>query len=77
MQEEIEEEMLMEGDRLTELMLMKERLEQEMQEAPDEARRLEIEQELEDIAVESESITQTLETLEEHYEFVSGKITKI
>ena len=56
---------------------MKERLEQEVQEAPDEARRLEIEQELEDIAVESESITQTLETLEEHYEFVSGKITKI
>ena len=38
---------------------------------------MEIEIELEDIATESSSITSTLDTLEEHLEFVSSKINKI
>jgi prefoldin subunit 5 len=38
---------------------------------------LEIEVELEDIATESNSITQTLDTLEEHLEFVNQKINKL
>lgn len=84
--EEIEEEMFSEGDRLTELSIMQERLEfeqlqileaTEAGEEFDEARDLEIEVELEDIATESSSITQTLDTLEEHLAFVSSKINKI
>jgi hypothetical protein len=41
--DEIEEEMMSEGDRLTELMVMKERLEAERLEVDDELRLLEIE----------------------------------
>lgn len=58
--EEIEDEMLGEGDRLTELMIEKERMEFEMldlDEQEDEGRRMELEAELEDIVIESESIT--------------------
>ena len=70
--------MLSEGDRLTELMVQKERLEFELtQEGLDEERRLEIEGELDDIWVESESITQTLDTLEEHLSYVSAKVEKL
>lgn len=77
--EEIEDEMLGEGDRLTELMIHKERLEQEAQEVAttDEARILEIEAELEDVMVEADSITQTLETLDEHLEYVDERILKL
>jgi KaiC/GvpD/RAD55 family RecA-like ATPase len=84
--EEIEEEMLVEGDRLTELSIQQERLTYEQQlimqasdagEDYDEARALEIELELEDVATESESITQTLDTLDEHLLFVSEKINKL
>lgn len=76
-QDEIEEEMLQEGDRLTELMLAKERLELEQQETSEEVRLLEIEAELDDIALESESITSTLDTLEEHLNFVTVKVNKL
>ena len=38
---------------------------------------LETEKELEEIVLESESITQTLDTLEEHLTYVSAKINKI
>lgn len=84
--EEIEEEMFSEGDRLTELSIQQERLEfeqlaileaRESGEEYDEARDLEIEVELEDIATESSSITQTLDTLEEHLNFVNNKINKL
>ena len=84
--EEIEDEMLTEGDRLTELMVQKERLEYEQEsfieaeeqgEEVDEARQLEVEAELEDVVMESESITQTLDTLDEHLAFVTQKINKL
>lgn len=48
-----------------------------MGEEYDEARDLEIEVELEDIATESDSITATLDNLEEHMAFVSEKINKL
>lgn len=79
--------MLEEGDRLNELVIQKERLEFELQDLEqkqeegssdfDEARQLEIQAELEDIVIETESITQTLETLEEHLDFVQGKVNKL
>jgi chromosome segregation ATPase len=40
-------------------------------------RLLEIEAELDDIALESESITSTLDTLEEHLNFVTVKVNKL
>jgi uncharacterized coiled-coil protein SlyX len=43
----------------------------------DEARDLEIEVEMEDITTESASITQTLDTLEEHLSFLNEKINKM
>lgn len=54
--------MLQEGDRLTELMMQKERLELEREQlveegSQDEARLLEIDAELEDVVLESDSIT--------------------
>ena len=79
--------MLEEGDRLNELVIQKERLEFELSDLEqkqeegspdfDEARSLEIQAELEDIVVETDSITQTLETLEEHLDFVQGKVNKL
>ena len=79
--------MLEEGDRLNELVIQKERLEFELADLEqkqeegspdfDEARSLEIQAELEDIVVETDSITQTLETLEEHLDFVQGKVNKL
>lgn len=78
--------MFSEGDRLTDLSIQQERLAFEQQQITtakesgddfDEARDLEIEVELEDIATESASITSTLDTLEEHLEFVNQKINKL
>jgi hypothetical protein len=78
--------MFSEGDRLTELSMQQQRLEFEQSqirqaqvagEEYEEARDLEIEVELEDIALESNSITQTLDTLEEHLEFVQQKVNKL
>ena len=62
--------MLTEGDRLTELIVQKERLEDESNELNsciaegkeyDQVRLIEVEQELEDVELESNSITQTLD----------------
>ena len=78
--------MLTEGDRLTELILQKERLESElnaihvcMEEGIeyDEVRKLEIEGELEDVVLESDSITQTLDTIDEHLDYVSNQIANL
>ena len=79
--------MLEEGDRLNELVIQKERLEFELADLEekqeegspdfDEARMLEIQAELEDVVIETDSITQTLETLEEHLDFVQGKVNKL
>ena len=78
--------MLKEGDRLTDLIVQKERLEFEMEangNAPenggemDEERQLEIEAELEDVCLESDSITATLDVLEEHLDHVETKISQI
>ena len=80
---DIEDDMLKEGDRLTELIMQKERLEYEMEsfaqaaengEEVDEARQLEVEAELEDVCLESDSITATLDVLEEHLDHVETKI---
>lgn len=84
--EDIEDDMLKEGDRLNELIIEKERLELEMEELAeaaeeggefDEARQLEIENELEDVVTESDSITATLDVLEEHLDHVESKIAQI
>ena len=75
--------MLEEGDRLTELSVLKERLELELQviedaeqngEDFDEANKIEIEAELDDLNLESNSITQTLDILEQNLEFIQGKM---
>ena len=75
--------MLEEGDRLTELSVLKERLELELQviedaeqngEDFDEGKKIEIEAELDDINLESNSITQTLDILEQNLEFIQGKM---
>ena len=72
--------MLKEGDRLTELSVEKERLEMELEvlkmaeDGGDEVRQLEIEQELEDINIEVQSITETLDVLEEHHDHLAEKI---
>ena len=71
--------MLEEGDRLTELSVLRERLELELQviedaekngEDFDEAKKIEIEAELDDLNLESNSITQTLDILEQNLEFI-------
>lgn len=58
-------------------MVQKERLEEERDEGCEEIRMIETEKELEDIVMESDSITQTLDTLEEHLTYVTAKISKI
>ena len=80
--------MLTEGDRLTELIIEKERLELEIFEMEEqkvaqeegslnEERKLEIEGQLEDVCTESDSITATLDVLEEHMDHVEIKIEQI
>lgn len=73
--------MLSEGDRLTELCVQKERLELErdqlLEDQSDEARLLEIEAELEDVIIESDSITSTLDTLDEHQQYLIVKVNKL
>jgi chromosome segregation ATPase len=75
--DKVEHEMLEEGDRITELMIMKEKLEMEKEELEeaegdnkDEGRLLEIDDQLKDVALEISSITETLDMLEETLEFV-------
>ena len=43
----------------------------------DDVRLLEIDKELDDVMIESESITQTLDTLDEHLNYVCSKIERI
>ena len=43
----------------------------------DEVRLLEIDQELNDVVIESDSISQTLDTLDEHYNYVTEKINQL
>ena len=69
--------MLEEGDRMTELLISKEKLMMEKEdleeaegESKDEGRLLEIDDQLKDIALEINSITETLDMLEETLEFV-------
>lgn len=82
--DKIENEMLEEGDKMTELLVMKEKLEFEKEmieckpeDQRDEGRVLEIEENLKDIALEIESITQTLDMLEDTLEFVQDKIYQV
>lgn len=79
--------MLQEGDRLTELMVQKERLEidheifLDLREADDpdfdEAAAMEVEIQLEEIVEESEMITETLDVLEEGLVFLTDKVEGI
>ena len=69
--------MLAEGDRMTELLIQKEKMEFEKEEIEakpeserDEGRLLEIEDMLKDFTLEMNSITDTLDQLEEVLEFV-------
>lgn len=77
--------MLEEGDRLTQLSIEKERLEMELNIIEDyeskgiefdEERKLEVEESLEEINLESNSITETLDVLEQSLEFVQSKINQ-
>lgn len=76
--------MLEEGDRMTELLMMKEKLEFEKEELEalaedqrDEGRILEIEDQLKDVGLEISSITETLDMLEETLEFVQSKVNQV
>jgi len=76
--------MLEEGDRMTELLVMKEKLEFEKEELEalpedqrDEGRILEIDDQLKDIGFEISSITETLDMLEETLEFVQSKVNQV
>lgn len=69
--------MLDEGDRMTDLLVMKEKLiaeKEEIEDKPenerDEGRLLEIEEELKDVALELTSNTETLDLLEGTLDFV-------
>lgn len=77
--------MLEEGDRLTQLSIEKERLEMELNIIEDyeskgiefdEERKLEVEESLEEVNLESNSITETLDVLEQSLEFVQSKINQ-
>ena len=76
--------MLEEGDRMTELLITKEKLEyekEELEEVPeaerDEGRVLEIEDQLKDVALEINSITETLDMLEETLAFVQSQAHQV
>jgi chromosome segregation ATPase len=82
--DKLENEMLEEGDKITDLLLMKEKLELErellMEQAEDkrdEGRLLEIDDNLKDIALEVESITQTLDMLEQTLSYVQSKVNQV
>lgn len=82
--DKVEQEMLEEGDRMTELLIQKEKLEMEKEEleeaegeAKDEGRLLEIDDQLKDITLEIGSITETLDMLEETLEFVQSKVNQV
>lgn len=71
----IEDDMLGEGDRLTNLMLSKERKEcekgeLEIQDPPDEGRIMELEEELYQVYYEMNNITETLDTKDSSIAFL-------
>ena len=79
--ENIEDEMLEEGDKMTELLVYKEKLEFEKEELEtipeeerDEGRILEIEESLKDIFLEINSITETLDMLEENLNYIENQV---
>jgi len=76
----VENEMLEEGDRMTDLLIEKEKLEYEKEDLEavaddqkDEGRIIEIDEQLKDMAMEINSITDTLDMLEETLDFVQSK----
>jgi CII-binding regulator of phage lambda lysogenization HflD len=82
--EKVEAEMLEEGDRLTEALIEKEKLEFEKEELEalakeerDEGRLLEIEDNLKDLVMAVTSITETLDMLQETLEFVQSKLNQV
>lgn len=79
--DKVETEMLEEGDRMTELLIQKEKLEMEkeelediLEEDKDEGKLIEIEDNLKDIGLEISSITATLDGLEETLDFIQSKV---
>jgi chromosome segregation ATPase len=77
--DKLETEMLEEGDKLTELYVQKEQMEFEIEEIEemedkDEGRLLVIQDDLKDINLETTSIIETLDMLEETLEFLNDKI---
>ena len=81
--EKIESEMLEEGDRLTEILIQKEKLDFEKEDLEtmpedqkDEGRFFEIEDQLRDFGLEIESITQTLDDQQETLEFIQSKLNQ-
>lgn len=75
--DKIENEMLEEGDRMTDVLIQREKLLAEKEELDaqpegerDEGRLLELEDELKDLGLEIQSITETLDLLEGTLEFV-------
>ena len=77
---QLENEMLEEGDRMTEILIAKEKLDfekEELEAAPedqkDEGRIIEIDEQLKDMAMEINSITETLDMIEETLGFVQEK----
>jgi seryl-tRNA synthetase len=79
--DKLENEMLEEGDKMTDLLIAKEKLEFEKEEleaaGKDEGRVLEIDESLKDIGLEIQSITDTLDYLEEALELVQDKVYQI
>jgi len=82
--DKVEAEMLEEGDRLTEALIMKEKLEFEKEELEamaedkrDEGRLLEIDDNFRDLELEVTSITETLDMLQETLEFVQSKLNQV
>ena len=82
--DKVEAEMLEEGDRLTEALIEKEKLEFEKEELEakpkeerDEGRLLEIEDNLKDLDMAVTSVTATLDLLQEALEFVQSKLNQV
>eukprot|EP00347_Sterkiella_histriomuscorum_P016618 403352497 len=80
--EQIEEEMLTEGEKLANLMIEKDRMEIEMQQsevddAPDEGKILELEELHYLKSIEVDQITEHLDSLDETLSFVNNKVNKL
>lgn len=82
--DKVENEMLEEGDRMTELLVLQEKLQYEREDLmampddqKDEGRILEIGDQLKDVTLEIGSITETLDMLEETLEFVQARVHQV